>query len=80
MIFSSDKRVGKHSLAVMFWLLTREVLRMRASISRKEPWDVAVDLFIFKTPEQAEEEIRNQREAANPDVRYVGCVRDLRVL
>merc|ERR550534_233315 len=58
---------GKHSLAVMFWLLTREVLRMRASISRKEPWEVAVDLFIFKTPEQAAEEIRNQQEAANAD-------------
>lgn len=57
---------GKNSLAVMFWLLTREVLRMRASISRKEEWDVAVDLFIFKTPEQAAEEIRNQ-EAANAD-------------
>jgi len=57
---------GKNSLAVMFWLLTREVLRMRASISRTEPWDVAVDLFIFKTPEQAAEEIRNQ-EAANAD-------------
>lgn len=57
---------GKNSLAVMFWLLTREVLRMRASISRKEQWDVAVDLFIFKTPEQAAEEIRNQ-ELANAD-------------
>lgn len=57
---------GKNSLAVMFWLLTREVLRMRASISRKEPWDVSVDLFIFKTPEQAAEEIRNQ-EAQNAD-------------
>lgn len=53
---------GKDSLAVMFWMLTREVLRMRASISRQEPWDVAVDLFIFKTPEQAQEEMNRNQE------------------
>lgn len=68
---------GKNSLAVMFWLLTREVLRMRASISRKEPWDVSVDLYIFKTPEQAAEEIRNQdlqnADAANDQVARPGA-------
>lgn len=55
---------GKQSIAVMNWLLAREVLRMRSSISRKEPWDVMVDLFIYKEPEEAEQEAENQLEAA----------------
>merc|ERR1719495_2584407 len=57
---------GKNALAVMYWLLTREVLRMRDSINRQEDWDVAIDLFIYKDPEEAEEEAqRNEQLQAN---------------
>jgi small subunit ribosomal protein SAe len=42
---------GKTSLALMFWLLAREVLRMRASIGRTSPWEVMVDLFMYRDPE-----------------------------
>jgi len=55
---------GKHSIAVAYWILAREVLRMRALESRKESWDVMVDLFIYRDPEEVEEQARVQAEAA----------------
>ena len=36
----------------MWWLLTREVLRLRGDINRQTPWDVMVDLFFYRDPEE----------------------------
>lgn len=45
---------GKHSIALIFWLLTREVLRIKGEIPRDQHWDVMVDMFIQPEPEEAE--------------------------
>jgi small subunit ribosomal protein SAe len=38
--------INKHSVALLWWMLTREVLRMRGVISRTNEWDIPIDLFI----------------------------------
>ncbi|GFH12355.1 40S ribosomal protein SA, partial [Haematococcus lacustris] len=47
---------GKQSIAVLYYLLARMVLQMRGVISATNPWDVAVDLFIYRDPEETKEE------------------------
>jgi len=49
---------GKHAIGLMWWLLAREVryLRNTPGLVRGSPWDVMVDLFFFRDPEQEEKE------------------------
>ncbi|KAK9806619.1 hypothetical protein WJX73_000541 [Symbiochloris irregularis] len=47
---------GKHSIGVLYYLLSRMVLQMRGSVSAQSPWDVMVDLFFYREPEEAKEE------------------------
>jgi small subunit ribosomal protein SAe len=46
---------SKHSIGLMYWLLAREVLRMRGTISR-DAWEVPVDLFFYKDIEELEKQ------------------------
>jgi len=49
---------GKHSIGLMWWLLAREVLYLRNTpgLIRGDPWDVMVDLFLYRAPEEQEKE------------------------
>ncbi|KAG7266119.1 hypothetical protein CRUP_028121 [Coryphaenoides rupestris] len=48
----------------MWWMLTREVLRMRGTISREHPWDVMPDLYFYRDPEEIEKEEQAAAEKA----------------
>ncbi|GBO12678.1 40S ribosomal protein SA, partial [Araneus ventricosus] len=39
---------GIHCIGLMWWMLAREVLRMRGTISRELKWDVMVDLYFYR--------------------------------
>jgi len=52
---------SRHSIGLMWWLLAREVLRLRGTISRTQEWGVMVDMFFYRDPEEVEKE---QQEVA----------------
>lgn len=57
---------GRHAIGLIWWMLAREVLRLRGSIaSREAEWDVMVDLYFYRDPE-AEENKEIAEEAKVP--------------
>lgn len=44
------------SIGLMIWFLAREVLRLRGTQPRGEPWEVMPDLFFFRDHEEAAKE------------------------
>jgi small subunit ribosomal protein SAe len=45
---------AKNSIGCLYYLLARMVLQMRGTISPANPWDVMVDLFFYRDPEELE--------------------------
>merc|ERR1712050_121881 len=43
-----------HSISMIFWLLAREVRVLTGKLGKDEEWDVMVDLFYYKNPEEQE--------------------------
>ncbi|KAI1126847.1 ribosomal protein S2 [Nemania abortiva] len=63
---------GRHAIGCIWWMLAREVLRIRGTIaSRDIPWDVMVDLYFYRDPEaEAEEKVEEEKV---PGVEEVGA-------
>jgi len=54
---------GRHSIGLVWWMLAREVLRLRGTLaSREAEWDVMTDLYFYRDPE-AEEQKEQIEEA-----------------
>lgn len=62
-----------NSIGLMWWMLAREVLRLRGKISRAKKWEdeVKVDLYFYRDTEEQEKEeaaaITEQRPVAKPE-------------
>ncbi|KAI1427955.1 ribosome-associated protein (Rap-1) [Xylaria sp. FL1777] len=54
---------GRHAIGAVWWMLAREVLRIRGTIANREiPWDVMVDLYFYRDPEaEAEEKVEEEK-------------------
>lgn len=61
---------AKHAIGLAYWMLAREVLRLRGSIARTAPWDIMVDMFFYRDPEEQEKEAE---AAAAPEKGFGGA-------
>ncbi|KAH8799532.1 40S ribosomal protein S2 [Flagelloscypha sp. PMI_526] len=54
----------KHSTGLMWWLLCREVLRLRGVVPRtSDGWSVMVDMFFYRDPEEVEKQQQEEASA-----------------
>lgn len=56
---------GRYSIGVLYYLLAREVLRLRGVVDRALPWEVPVDLFFYRDPEELKT-LEDSEKAAAP--------------
>ncbi|KAF1349957.1 ribosomal protein S2, flavodoxin-like domain-containing protein [Delphinella strobiligena] len=66
---------GRHSIGLIWWMLAREVLRLRGTLaSREAEWDVMTDLYFYRDPEAEEnKDSAGKDEAEVPGATEVGA-------
>lgn len=62
---------GKHSLGLMYWLLAREVNRIKGTVPREHEWDVPVDLYFYRDPEEIERNLAEKEAAQYQEEEFV---------
>ncbi|KAL4870905.1 hypothetical protein BDV12DRAFT_164886 [Aspergillus spectabilis] len=67
---------GRHAIGLIWWLLAREVLRLRGTIANREvDWDVVVDLYFYRDPEAEEnKEIADETKVASAEEIGAGAI------
>jgi len=56
---------GRHAIGLIWWMLAREVLRLRGTLaSREAEWDVMTDLYFYRDPEAEEAKLEAGAEEA----------------
>ena len=66
---------GRHAIGLIWWMLAREVLRLRGTLKDRETeWDVMVDLYFYRDPEAEEnKDAAGIEEGKLPGVDEVGA-------
>lgn len=65
---------GRHAIGLIWWMLAREVLRLRGTLATRETeWDMMVDLYFYRDPEAEEnKDSAGAEEEKVPGVDEVG--------
>ncbi|KAI3867919.1 hypothetical protein MKX03_011618 [Papaver bracteatum] len=58
---------GKNSIGCLFWILAWMVLQMRGTILSGRKWDVMVDLFFYREPEESKDQEADEGAAPMAD-------------
>lgn len=58
---------GIKQIGIIYWMLAREVLRIRGQLPYTKEWDVMPDLFFFREPEERKKKGEGEAEGAEAE-------------